>query len=117
MPVLLCHGPERSIRFWFTVLLGSHLLSSLLITAVEQDSVPIQDPYELCRNPYQELKNLSLVGFELREYTKPVNQVSQRSPAAGHGQYLGFLHVRGADQKRQVACSGMRAHQSWCSGC
>ena len=82
MPVLVYHGLERSIGLWFTVLLGSHLLSSLFITAVEQGSVPIQDPYELCRNPYQELKNLSLVGFELREYTKPVNQVRQPTPAA-----------------------------------
>ena len=75
MPVLLSHGPERSITFWFAVVLGSHLLSSLFTTAIEQGSVPIQDPFELCRNPYQELKNLSLVGFELREYTKSVNQV------------------------------------------
>ena len=74
--------------------------------------MPIQDPYELCRNPYQELKNLSLVGFELREYTKPVNQVSQRSQRQGVGNSLAVCKLEEQVRKRgwlAVACGHFRA--------
>lgn len=40
--------------------------------AIRQGSVP-KDPFDLCRNPYLELRNLTLVA--LREYKEPGHRV------------------------------------------